>query len=238
MTAVEELLKNKVPFVTISTVVIYFVALSFQYGNSIFFGYPTEFIEIGLDTLLKTVAWVVFFSFLVGGVLYFYYRTFNLERLLAFPVAVLAIFSLLYLSILGTTWPWELQGRASMFLPLGIAYLSVYPVIFFSEGIMSGYFQSKTIGVGMLAFLVVFMLSFSAISGSLVAYKMDSLFVVKDKPGVYLIAGYGGRLVLGECTLDSVVFNRTDGENIQFVKVNSVLEKEKLRSCFLKKREK
>ncbi|WP_413725377.1 hypothetical protein [Sodalis sp. RH16] len=235
MGALEEIVKNKVPFVTVSTVAVYFIALAFQYGYAFFYGYPSEFIEIGVDTLLKTVSWVFIIIFPAVSVLYFYYITYKLERFWAVFLAIGGVFFLLYISVVGAVWPQTFLANGGFYIVTWMIFLSLYPVIFLSEGLMRGMLPFNKISIGETLFLLPFIIVFAFSIGSLNAYKMINLFEVKNKQGVYLITSYGEKLVLGSCNKDEKIFSRTEGEDgIQFIKVIDPDEIDKVRACFLK----
>ncbi|MDA5548598.1 hypothetical protein OP862_02275 [Yersinia massiliensis] len=221
-------IKNDITLVTIISIVSYGMVYFFQSGVARYFGYPTDFINIDLTMLIKTI--FAFFGVLVFSLslldIHFSMVRLKIVHNLFIFFMFFWIFSLL---VVGSFSPLASFYSGYMALPsyLALASISLVSSLAFLANLSKTNFSDFNYKSFMIAIVLIISTPYSF--GWLSAYKTKDIFVSDD---LYLLNSYGTFLVLGKCSDGKSSFILTEGsQNLKFIKSDNA-DFNKLKKCF------
>jgi len=253
---IDNLLKNEIPIVTLITALCYGIAYLFQWGYSSYFGYPIEFIYIDINTMLKTLFWLLGFGVVAATLLTGQYMALkNGRRLVAFAVGLL-ILILAYLIVFGFENPLKLLDSDST-ITLGeisnIAYLPINLAITVNSYLQTRRYLTEAEEQGggdneyilsmrrrelwARSILLVLTVSTSAVffysAGKIAAYKSIRIYESDANPRVFLLNVYNNKFVTGRCSKNEVAFNYSeDSTKYTYIRVSDAKRIQEIKKCF------
>ncbi|HBK4768455.1 TPA: hypothetical protein LLS86_004934 [Serratia liquefaciens] len=251
----DTLLKNEIPIVTLITALCYGISYLFQWGYSSYFGYPIEFIYIDINTMLKTLFWLLGFGVVAAILLTGQYMALkNGRRLVALVVGFL-ILIFAYLIVFGFENPLKLLDSDSTitlgeisniaYLPINLAitvnsYLQTRRYLTEAEeqGVDNEYILSmrrrELWSRSILLILTVFtsaIFFFSA--GKIAAYKSIRIYESDANPSVVLLNIYNNKFVTGRCSKNGVAFNYSeDSTKYTYIRISDAKRIQEIKKCF------
>ncbi|MEX3170546.1 MULTISPECIES: hypothetical protein [Serratia] len=252
---IDNLLKNEIPIVTLITALCYGIAYLFQWGYSSYFGYPTEFIYIDINTMLKTLFWLLGFGVIAATLLTGQYIALkNGRRLVALAVGFL-ILIFAYLIVFGFENPLKLLDSDSTitlgeisniaYLPINLAitvnaYLQTRMYLVEAEeqgGDNEHILSMRKRELWSRSILLVLTVFTSAIffysAGKIAAYKSTRIYESDTNPSAFLLNVYNNKFVTGRCSKNGVSFNYSeDSTKYTYVRVSDAKRIQEIKKCF------
>ncbi|WP_368913471.1 hypothetical protein [Mixta calida] len=217
---------------TILLAILYFTAYGFYHGYSEFFGFPANFISIGVPELVKYSVAVTGVMFSLLALLHFDTEEKDIPfkwGCLFFIFAIVLVFSTFY-TLGGNGYLFEKNTKQLVGRSLLIGVFGLIGIRAFSVFIRNGLkFSGKTNAV-MLAGTVIVLPG--AIGWAFAYLPYEPLFYSKDNKA-YILANYSGNFVLGHCLKEKARFSIVDKLNGEVLPVSNK-ETQELKTCFLR----
>lgn len=232
MQLLDTLSRLKIPALTVLTGFLYFITLCFQLGYSYYFGYPYYFIEITIDSLLKTLSLAMLIVAPISAILWYYISDLAPRSNIKLLIAVFGIFIINYIPVFGLTSP------LAIFKVTNAVLLSVAITLAFWPPMLAYDLQRhKASGEArhplmVCASVIIYTFMFSLCAGYTSAHGTYSIFYVKDSPGTYLVNNYNGKLVLATCGPSGSEYKKVEGEGLSFIKIKNIQMINAVKDCF------
>lgn len=217
MAAISLTSKIDVPIVTVLTALLFFSAFCFKGGESVFFGYPTNYISLDLVSVINLSFKMTFFICGTIGVLHLIFDDgLKIKRnafYLVMTSVILGEATNIYFRAKAGNWDIVdyMDGGPLILTGLGMFYFSIN-MFYRVNGTI------KIIPAGVILSLS-FMAAFSFLCG-VNYHRQLGATIWKTKDDQYLIGDYKDGILLKKCTEGKGVFTIKDFKGLEFVEAD------------------
>lgn len=189
-------IRKELPVVTVLVVIFYFFSYFFQVGYSVFWGFPSEYIEINLDVMLSTSAAFLMVLLVASYLIEALVRGSKLSFLAA--VAYCCLFSLFLIFLI-------CGMKSTLDLFKGVVYFEHFFIFAFvacsfyaASGIRKFLTQSFTHSqIASTVLTVISLCGWALLSGMLYSLMPWRGYISND--GMILVAKYSDSSIFGQC---------------------------------------
>ncbi len=229
----EPLWERKIPLITAISIFTYSLAYVYQLTFAYCLGYPTYFILVDINSLLKTLSFVGLISFPVLAATLFSFKIYKLSRFWVVFVLITLVAISIYLLVVGFVNPIKFYLSGGKNIIFTIAFIAFYPLIMTWQMLLDGHrsFHSLS-GLGILFAITLTLLCTSSIA-HLSAWVSSGKFKIKELQGYYLLNNVGEKVLIGKCDSDGKYFKLLDTTDEYTFLKSDEKERNYFRSCII-----